>query len=225
MYCGSPLTQALVYCLHHGCPDRIDDKMVTYLVNSIPEEKRQEPSGTSNVDKNVANYVPEKKDPMITETMCSPIELALQLRRIDIAKKLVRGGADPILCANRESSRRIIPLFLEFYEFGTNLYYSWLLHEYIPHEETSAFIESVLERREAIFGDYARQTFEKGSGRHYLHAPLTCGHAGMIKAFLREYSTVNGEDTLRVKDKAGRTALQIAATNGDVESFTTLLEL
>ena len=194
-------------------------------MNSIPQEKRQDPSGASNVDKNVASYVPEKTDLMIMETMCSPIELALQLRRIDIAKRLVRNGADPILCANKESSKRIIPLFLEFYEFGTNHYYSWLLHEHIPHEETSAFIESVLERREAIFGDYARQTFEKGSGRHYLHAPLTCGHAGMIRAFLREFPTIDGEDTLRVKDKAGRTALQIAAANGDIESFTTLLEM
>ena len=223
IYCGSPLTQMLVYSLHHGCHQMIDTKMVRFLVNSIPKEKR-ELNGSSNFDNNVANYVPASTRKDIKGTMCSPIELAIQLQRTDIAKQLVQAGADPI-CANKELLDQVLPLFLEFYEFGTNRYFSWLLHEHILHDKVSTFIERVLEREAIIFGDYAKQTFEKGSGRHHIHAALTCGHAEMISKFIDRFSTIDGEDTLRVKDLAGRTALQIAAANGDLESFTTLLEM
>ena len=211
----------LVYCLHHGCREMINEKIVAFLLESVPREKRLQHNGSSNFDKNVANYVPEKGPKK--GTMCSPIEMAIQLRRIDIAKRFVKAGADPI-CADVKLTEQILPLFLEFHEFGTNHYFSWLLHEHIPHDEISTFIEKVLEREGIIFHEYARKNFEKESGRHHVHAPLTCGHAEMISRFLEQFPKTDGEDTVRVKDSAGRTALQIAAANGDLESFTTLLE-
>ena len=199
----------------------IDEKMVAFLLDSIPREKRLQHNGSSNFDKNVVNYVPEKNPNQAT--MCSPIEMAIQLQRIDIAKRFVKAGADPI-CADVKLTEQVLPLFLEFYEFGTNHYFSWLLHEHIPHDGVSTFIDKVLERKGIIFHEYARENFEKESGRHHVHAPLTCGHANMIRRFLECFPKTDGADTLRVKDSAGRTALQIAAANGDLESFTTLLE-
>ena len=196
--------------------------MITSLVKTIPEDKHLEDNQQSNFDNNVADYVPERAEKERKGTMCSPIELAIQLQRTDIAKQLVQAGANPI-CINDDP--QILPLFLEFYEFGTNHFFSWLLHEHMQHSDISKFIETVLEKETIIFGQYAKKYFKENAGRHHVHAPLTCGHTEMIKKFVQCFPTTDGQDTLRVKDCAGRTALQIAATNGDLESFTTLMEM
>lgn len=215
----------LVYSLHHGCQEKIDKKMVTLIVNSIPPQKMIV-KGYSNFDIEVVSFCPEKADPKGSDQLCTPLELAIQLQRIDIAKQLVIAGAHPI-CVAENNTEQVLPLFLEYYEFGTNHFYSWLLHEHVPHDKVSAFIDQVLKKGNIIFDEYAKETFEKESGRHHAHPPLTCGHAGMIKRFIECFSESKSEyfneDPLRVKDSDGRTALQIAAANGDLESFTTLL--
>lgn len=195
--------------------------MITTLVKTIPEDKLLEENQQSNFDNNVADYVPERAEKE-KKCTCSPIELAIQLQRTDIAKQLVEAGANPI-CINNPP--QILPLFREFYEFGTNHFFSWLLHEYEQHSDTSKFIDTVLEKETIIFGEYAKKIFKEKAGRHHVHALLTCGHTEMIKKFVDRFKTTDGQVTLRVTDSAGRTALQIAATNGDLESFTTLLEM
>ena len=223
---GSPLTQVLIHCLHHGCPEKISTKMVLHLINSIPQDKlwdeKEEGIRRSNFDQNIIYHIPAKS--MLRE-LCSPIELAIQLQRIDIAKKIVQAGANPI-CADPNIVQQTLPLFLEFFEFGTNQYMSWLLHEHLSQSEISKFIEDVLKMKEVIFCDYAKESFKTGAGRHHLHAPLTCGHEEMIWKFLERFPTTDeNEDTLRVKDSANRTALQIAAANGDDKSVHTLLRM
>lgn len=223
---GSPLTQVLLYSLHHGCPEMVDAKMIMFLINSIPPDRLWEQLGQtrrSNFDQNIYFHIPEVEDDKYE--LCSPVELAIQLQRIDIAKKLVQAGADPI-CALPNIEEQILPLFLEFFEFGTNRYMSWLLHEHLPQGEVSKFIENVLQKEDILFCEYAKTCFLAEAGRHHIHAPLTCGHEEMIWKFLDRYPTTDdGEDTLRVKDSAGRTALQIAAANGDLESVSTLLKM
>ena len=215
----------MIYCLHHGCPEMIDEKMVKHLINCIPNDKLQEQNGDvwqSNLDRNVAYHIPDKSK---TRELCCPVELAIQIQRIDIAKQLVQAGADPI-CSVHDVVEQIIPLFIEFFEFGTNHYMSWLLHEHLSQDQVSGFIEKVLEKKAMIFSDYAKEEFKNGAGRHHVHAALTCGHEEMIKKFVKQFPTTdNGQNMLKVKDLAERTALQIAAANGDSESVIALLKM
>ena len=223
-YSGSPLTLMMTYALHHGCPEMIDEKMITVLIKSIPEDKLwKETEGStkvSNFDDNIVYHIPDKSNE--PGEACSPVELAIQLQRMDIAKQFVQAGANPI-CAIDTVVEQILPLLLEFFEFGTNHYISWLLHEHLPPHEISGFIEKVLEKEPMIFSDYARDEFKDGAGRHHVHALMTCGHKEMIKRFITRFK--EKDDMLRVKDCADRTALQIAATNGDLESVDTLLSM
>ena len=211
---GSPLTQMLIYCLHYGCPERIDGRMVKHLIDCIPEDKLWEQNGDarrSNFDRTLA--------------LGCPIELAIQNQRIDIAKQLVQAGADPI-CAVHDEAEQIIPLFIEFFEFGTNRYMSWLLNEHLSQDEVPGFIETVLDKRAMIFSDFAKKEFQYGAGRHHVHAVLTCGHEEMIKKFIEHFpKSENGQEMLKVKDISERTALQIAAANGDLESVSALLNM
>ena len=221
---GSPLTQMMIYCLHQGCAQLIDDKMVKYMIDIIPKEKlweQNEGNYHCNFDSNVTYHLPEKSQ--VWEA-CTPIELAIQMQRIDIAKQLVQAGANQICVTEDED--QIIPLFLEFYEFGTNHYMSWLLHEHLSQDEVPGFIEKVLEKKAMIFSDYAKKEFKDEAGRHHVHAALTCGHGTMIKKFIEHFPTTNdGQDMLKVKDSSDRTALQVAAANGDLESVSTLLKM
>ena len=199
--------------------------MVKHLINCIPHDKlleQTEDTSQSNFDKNVAFHIPEKSK---TRELCCPVELAIQIQRIDIAKQLVQAGADPI-CAVHNEVEQIIPLFIEFYEFGTNHYMSWLLHEHLSQDQVSGFIEKVLEKKAMIFSNYAKREFKNGAGRHHVHAVLTCGHEEMIKKFVEQFPTADdGQAMVKVKDLAERTALQIAAANGDSESVTALLKM
>ena len=215
----------MIYCLHHGCPEMIDEKMVKHLINRIPNNKLQEQNGDvwrSNLDRNVAYHIPDKSK---TRELCSPVELAIQIQRIDIAKQLVQAGADPI-CSVHDVVEQIIPLFIEFFEFGTNHYMSWLLHEHLPQGEVPGFIEKVLEKKAMIFSNYAKGEFKDEAGRHHVHAALTCGHEVMIRKFIERFPTTDdGQPMLKVKDSSDRTALQVAAANGDLESVNTLLKM
>ena len=204
----------------------INEKMIAFLIKSIPEDKLWREDGdikVSDFDKNIVYHIiSDKLDE--NDDACSPVELAIQLQRTDVAKQFVRAGANPI-CANKEIIDQILPLLLEFFEFGTNHYMSWLLHEHLHPQEISEFIKRVLEKEPMIFSDYAKKEFRKEAGRHHVHALLTCGHKEMIKKFIECIPKSDGEDMLRVKDSAGRTALQIAAANGDLESTDTLLRM
>lgn len=212
----------LTYALHHGCPEMIDYKMIKFLIKSIPEDKlSKETEKMSNFDNNTAYHIIVGKKANERNELCSPVELAIQLQRTDIAKQFVQAGANPI-CVS-DATEQILPLLLEFFEFGTNHYMSWLLHEHLHPHEISGFIEQVLEKGPMIFSNYAKKEFKEEAGRHHVHGLLTCGHKQMIKEFIERYPESDGEDMLRVKDSADRTALQVAAANGDLESVHTLL--
>ena len=218
------MTQMMIYCLHHGCPERIDGKMIEYLINQIPENRLwEETDGVrqSNFDNNVVFHIPDRSTDW---EICCPLELAIQMQRIDLAKQMVQAGANPV-CADEALVEQILPLFIEFYEFGTNQYMSWLLHEHLAQDEIPNFIESVLEKKDMIFSEYAKESFKKEAGRHHVHAALTCGHEEMITKFIKRFPTDDGKKILKVKDCVDRTALQIASANGDLESVTTLLNL
>lgn len=193
----------MVYALHHNCPEVVDGEIVQHLIDT-------------DLNVNVICFL------SITSSDCSyywctPIELAISLRRLDIAKQLVVAGANPIH-PTLSGVSGVIQLLREYYEFGTNHYICWLFHEYLSSHEIPQFVKDVL--KVDIFNDGAKCMFDR-VGRHAAHALLTCGNEEMAKELIRHY----GDHLLTDKDSTERTALQVAAQMGNIESVNILLKL
>ena len=173
------------------------------------------------------------------------------IKRIDIVQQMVLAGANPIHPCAAESSG-VPQLLNEYYEFGTNEYISWLLHQHLLSDQLPQFIEDVVKLNIFNKSSPGMKMFN-GVGRHPAHALLTCGNEDLIRKFLDKVSKVcvwseiqymlniqrcphmegrtqpqnpccGCERILTVKDLSQRTALQIAAQNGDFESVSTLLK-
>lgn len=150
----------------------------------------------------------------------SPIEMAINLKRLDIAKLLVKAGSHPIdpRISMGYKVEGIVQLLKEYYEFGTNYYITWLFREYLLSDSLPGFIEAVSNLdilEEATVSRFA------GVGRHPAHAILTCGNEDMVRRLVVQY----GSDLLTTKDKRGKSALQLAAEIGDLEAVETLIEM
>lgn len=194
---GSPLTQVLVYALLFKCSTAIDFETIQLLINT-----------------------PLNVKVACRKTFSSPIELAINLKRLDIAKLLVRSGAhpvDPCIPTGKEFSG-IIQLLKEYYEFNTNYYIKWLLHEHLLSHDLPEFIETVLSLN--ILNKTTMEMFARVM-RHPAHAILTSWHEEMTRKFVEFY----GSDILSSKDEDGKTALQIAVEKGDIESVLILVDM
>ncbi len=194
---GSPLTQVLVYATLFKYPKKIDIEIIQLLSNT-------------QLDVNIVSC----------EGYRSPIELAIGLKRFDIAKLLVKLGAHPIDPCVSLGSRvvGVIQLLREYYKFGTNHYITWLLHEYLLSDDLPEFIESVIDLN--ILNETTMSMFAE-VGRHPAHAILACGHEEMIRNFIDQH----GSNLLITKDETGTSALQISAEWGAFESVKTLVNL
>ncbi len=194
---GSPLTQMLVYASIFKCPNTINIE-ITQMLSDTPLDVK---------------FLCHKK-------LRSPIELAIHLRRLDIVKLLIKSGAHPIDPCVPTGNKMvgIIQLFKEYYEFGTNHYITWLLHEYLLSDDLPEFIETVVNL--GIFSKTVIDMFIT-MNRHPAHAILTCGHEEMIRKFV-DY---HGSNLLVIKNTTGKGSLQIAAERGDVESVRILVNM
>ena len=202
---GSPLTQVMVHALHHNCPEVVDGEIVQCLIDT-------------DLDVNVISFLSiTNSDCSYLVHWCTPIELAISLRRLDTAKQLVMAGANPIP-PTLDTKSGVVQLFQEYCKFGTNHYISWLLHEHLSSHEIPHFIENVMKL--GILNEEAERMFDR-VGRHAAHAFLTCGHEEIAKQLLRHH----GDHLLIIKDTTERTALQIAAEMGNTESVDILLKL
>ena len=191
---GSPLTQVLVYASIFRCSNTINIDIVQML---------------SNIPLNISI--------LHHKNFHSPIELAIDLKRFDMVKLFVQSGAQPCMPVGNEVMGAM-QLLREYYDFGTNQYITWLLHEYLLSDDLPEFIEAVVNLD--IFSDATMKLFA-GVGRHPAHAILTCGHEEMIRKFIEHH----GSELLIVKDNGGKSALQIAAERGDLETITVLINL
>ena len=210
---GNPLTQALVYCLHHGCPEKAD-----LLITQDLTKQADKKSEVLNIEIVSYMYINEGSHTISME-WCSMIELAIDIQRMDIAKVLVKGGTNAIYIGrNPNEVSGVVQLFNEYYGFGTNDYISWLLHEHLSYNEVPKFIDEVMkvnifnEGAMAMFGDV---------GRHPAHALLTCSHEIMSRKFLETH----GDKYLTATDATGKTALQISAERGDLGSVKVIFSL
>ena len=143
------------------------------------------------------------------------MELAIKIKKFELAKFMVNTGASV-------APRKVIgmtPVLQEYYEFGTNYFISWILHEYSiedPHY-ASKFIKEVMESDP--LSHKARKVFE-AVGRHPAHAFLTCGHEELVSVLIQHY----GPYVLMESDSNGRNAIQIVAAQGNLESVKLLLK-
>lgn len=205
---GSPLSQVLVYSQHHDCPNKVESAILERLLKGAISD---------DLNVNILHTFAVGAGQMVS--ICSPLELAILIQRIDVAKLMVKAGANPILADSDPSEAAgVIHLLSEYYEFGTNQYISWLLQEHLLSHEIFGFIEKVFEVN--IFNEDAMSMFSE-VGRHPAHALLTCGNEEMIKKLLQ----IHGDSMLTVTDENGRTALQIAAGQGDLESVRILFKM
>ena len=161
---------------------------------------------------------PCNKKVIKTLQICSPIELAIKNKRIDIARQLVVAGANPIN-PREDVTHGVVQLLDEFYEFGTNKYISWLLCQHLLPHEIPQFIEKDIIKYN-IFNEDSMKMFEI-VGRHPAHALLTCGNKEVVTQFLSHHEDVE----VNIKDGVGRTALKIATENCDHESVKILLKI
>ena len=141
--------------------------------------------------------------------------------RLDVAKMIVRQGANPVAVSGPDGVSGVLPFMEEYYEFGTNNYIKWLFQEHLHPSKVESFIWVTLELD--IFNPTAIRMF-KQAGRHHAHALLTCGHEGMAKGLIK-HPKHGGVNLLNEVDAANKTALQIAADEGDLESVKVLMKL
>ena len=111
---------------------------------------------------------------------CSPVELALKIKKFDIAKQMVIAGANPI-DPNPDEHQSIPTLLEEYYYFGTNKFISWLLNQHLLSHNLPKFIEDVM--KIDMYNASGIQMFNS-VGRDPTHALLTCGNEYFIREFL-----------------------------------------
>ena len=109
--------------------------------------------------------------------------MALSIKRIDIARLLVKAGANKIDAAAPGDVSGVPSLLYEYYLFGTNEYIFWLLNQHLPYDELSncKFIENVM--KVVNVNESGLRMFRR-VGRHPAHALLTCGNEHLVQKFL-----------------------------------------
>ena len=117
----------------------------------------------------------------------------------------------------------VVPMFQEYHYHGTNEFIRWAFNEYIPQHpeiDLKRIIQSIINMKEQD----KEHHFWKPMQRSPAHAVLTSHHEGTIKRLVK-CGKDNGLDLLAERSCTGKTALHVAAENGDVESVHILLQM
>ena len=142
------------------------------------------------------------------------LEMCISIQRFDIAEKLIFDySVDPIYGGNPE----VKPIFVEYGQFGTNQFIKMVLKRYEETRKIEAFIKCLL--HPGIFSDELRHTVTVVYGRNAVHTFLLSGHEEAIRTLVRVKP-----DVLDERDNMGKTALHVAAEQGDKESVEILLK-
>ena len=204
---GTPLTQLFVYSMLHGCHDIISCEVVKILVS---------PATLTSI---VYYDIPVNKFDLSGEAtsfwVASPLSFAILLQRFDVAALLTEQGADPLLDLGDGTPTCMV----EYLHFGTNEFFSWLFQEHLLIDKIAKFVEQLLPELPNILSEECIQMFNDYY-KHPAHALLTCRNEEVIKTVLEDDIAL-----LSVKDPNGKTALQIAAGQGDVLSIKLLLKM
>lgn len=200
---GTPLAQALIHCVHHNLPEVLDTEIVQQLID---------PSTI-----NVIYYYHIPADPAAgIPWVCTQLEFSLLLQRMDIVELLLNNGADLFL----KPIYNTPSLLFEYFELGTSSLLSWLFDHYLCLDEIPDFINKVLEAD--ILQPTIVDVFNEWVHRHPVHAFLTCGNEEMARKLLHHYS---GRNLLAIREPTGRTALQVATDQGNLQAVKVLVKL
>ena len=215
--CGAPLFQMIFHCfVHHFENAELDTTMVRYLIEE-----------GSPLSREICNLEVDGQN-VRAGLSWSILDLPLTMKNMngfEVAKVLVEVGyIDPITGGTpRGETYNIVPMFQEYCFNGTNNYIRWLCKEHLPADKRSKFVDRVLRsivsmKRNEQFTTwiYERKTPS--------HAILTCWHPETI-ALLVQKGKEQNEDLLSEKNSTGKTALHMAAEDGDLESVEILLQL
>ena len=144
---------------------------------------------------------------------CTALEMSINLQRFDISQKLIEKGVDPI----DGGDPNMMPIFVEYVQFGTNNFIKRLLEHYQKLHEIPTFVDRLLACN--VFSSLETNHTAKIMGRNVAHAFLLSGHHQAISRLLEKKS-----DLLKEKDPFMRTALHLAAFMGDSQSVKILLQ-
>ena len=205
--CGAPLFQMMLHCHAQNHQLKLDVKMVHLFIDK----------GTplNKIIKNVFEDVESES------YSWSALDLLLTMNNIDLAKVLVEEGKiDPITggCPRGEKFN-VVPMFQEYCFHGTNEFISWVCNDHLPQHMRNEFTDRVLSCIESM---KSHKHFEKWvfQRRTPAHAMLTCGHRETIELMVDKNRAL-----LIDENSTGKTALHVAAEEGDIHSMKVLLDL
>ena len=142
---------------------------------------------------------------------------------LEVAKVLVESGkVDPITGGTPDGETfAVVPMFQEYCYIGTNNYICWLFNEHIPSHKRVKFADRILKCITSMKKNPTIWTYEQRTPSHGI---LTSRHQEAI-ALLVEKGKQQGEEFLKETNSTGKTALHMAAKDGDLESVKILLQL
>ena len=206
--CGTPLLQMFLYAHHQQMKKKLEHPkinidIVELFINSGAHLNRIITAGLS--------------------FNCSILTLAISFHLFDIAKLVIKNRLDPIWGGDGE----ICPVFLEYYLFGTHNLLKWLLEEHYS-DNFKDFVHRLLD--EGVFYKAEQTHSFQVYGKNAVNAFLFCGHQDAIKHLLEENRRLHQADPKRYRDILKetdanmKTALHLAAEQGEVSLVKVLIE-
>ena len=209
--CGAPLFQMILHCISQNV--ELDPTVVQYFI-----EKK------SPLNREIYSSEVDSQNGYGWSVLDLPLTITT-MNGFEVAKVLVElGKVDPITGGSpRGETFNTVPMFQEYCYRGTNNYIRWLCNKYIPNHKRGEFVDRVLK---CIVSMKKHEGFKSWiyERRTPSHAILTSGHKETIRQLVQK-GKEQDENFLTEKNSVGKTALHMAAENGDLESVETLLQL
>ena len=205
--CGTPLLQMFLYAHHQQMKEKLEHPKINIKIVEIFINCGQLNRIIS------AGY----------SFNCSILTLAISFNLIEIAKLVIKNRLDPIWGGDGE----VCPVFLEYLVFKTHNLLKWLLEEHYS-ANFKDFVHRLLD--EGAF--YKREQVHSFQvlGKNATHAFLLCGHEEAIDCLVeenkrrRQSQPDSNSDILKEVDAFQKTALHLAAEDGDITSVKILLK-
>ena len=203
--CGTPLLQMFLYAHHQQMKEKLEHPKININIVELFIKRRAHLNRVIS-----AGY----------SFNCSILTLAISFNLIEIAKLIVENELDPIWGGDGE----VCPVFLEYLVFKTHNLLKWLLEEHYS----------------ANFKDFVHRLLDEGAfykpeqvhsfnvvRKNATHAFLLCGHEEAIDCLVEENKIrqqSQPDDILKEVDVFQKTALHLAAEDGDITSVKILLK-
>ena len=212
---GTPVLQMMVHCLIQNKCDQLSVTMLEYFIQKGAELSGNIATrhfGLAHNDTGGVKY--------------GVLDLPLSMQRVDCAKVLVEKGVHVLTggCPKGETFI-VVPMFQEYRDHGTNEFIRWAFNEYLPQHpeiDLNHIIQSIINMK--VRDEISR--LWQSVRRSPAHAILTSHHEETIKRLVEcAKNDFEGLDLLDERSCTGKTALHVAAENGDMESVNILLRL